>query len=89
MQLAVEVLNNGTSNSQQRLDALEALSYLVEPIDNANGDHVSYKMSTDAVGSRRKWAMTCLGIQQTKSIPCRHPLRDSLLDLPNNEQHAC
>ena len=34
----MEVLANGTSDVQQRLDSMEALSYLVEPIDNANGE---------------------------------------------------
>ena len=84
MQLAVEVLNNGTSNGQQRLDALEALSYLVEPIDNANGDHLSYNMSIDAAGVRRKSTTTCSVIQQTWIVPCRHQLRNLRLDLPNN-----
>ncbi|KAK9838676.1 hypothetical protein WJX74_001124 [Apatococcus lobatus] len=36
IQLAANVLSNDTSDDQQRLDSLEALAYLVEPIDNAN-----------------------------------------------------
>lgn len=33
-------MENAVAGDEARLKALEALSYLLEPIDNANGDHV-------------------------------------------------
>jgi Nucleotide exchange factor Fes1 len=37
MKDAIAVLGSPASTTQERQNALEALQYLVEPIDNANG----------------------------------------------------
>ena len=37
-QEAVEIVDNATMPEAAKLDALEALQYLLEPIDNANGE---------------------------------------------------
>ena len=64
MQLAVEVLVNDTSDDQQRLDSLEALSYLVEPIDNANGEHCH------CLSEPLKWHQAHLGHHASGGTTC-------------------
>lgn len=41
VQAGIDIIGNALSGEEARMQAFEALSYLLEPIDNANGQSIS------------------------------------------------
>ncbi len=76
LQAALEIINSVASGEEARLQAFEALSYLLEPVDNANGELLSHVASHDQMDSCTLLVPPALDLRLFWSEPdCRMHLR--------------